>query len=602
MCAIAGCCGNNHRKRTRDALVAMRHRGPDETAIQTFSENEFSFGMNRLAIRDLHRGLYPFSYKGLYGMYNGELYNVQEILRRTGYTPKTSCDGEIILPAFFQYGVSCFDQFVGMFAVAIYDSKANTVVLARDKFGEKPLYYRAAQDEVFFGSELKIFAGNRVTPEAIRTYLSFGYQPLRTTIYEDVYKVLPGEVVTINFSNRKIEKQWYRKNVFVNNQERSDEHVDHKDNVVLSLDRALNTIVKEKIASDAPIGVFLSGGVDSALLAALVKRHAHRTVQTFSVAFDHPDFDESRSSQTTARYLKTRHTEIPVTEETVREVWEEVIAKLDEPFADPAIFPTYLLSREATKHVKVILSGEGADELFGGYPHYGNALHQKGSMKVPRWLAEIAMSMRPSMSLARLIGWPDMMYTSAQYNIYRYAGIRYRHHHLRLLRQAWSEPENNNQPFRAPFPLRRMLYDLRYYVGEQLCMKIDKMTMLHSIESRAPYLDERLKQFMELSADLVRLGYQNKYLLRGVARNYLPPEIANREKHGFSLPLEHWLRAGLRDMVERALVPHDRLREVLSTEIISTIVNGFISKKHNDALAVWNIVIADAWLKSHAAH
>ncbi|MEK7141609.1 MAG: asparagine synthase (glutamine-hydrolyzing) [Patescibacteria group bacterium] len=600
MCAIAGCYGNQHRKWTKDALALMRHRGPDETTIQTFPDKKFSVGTNRLAIRDLHRGLYPFSYKGLSLIYNGELYNVQEIVKSTGYRPKTHCDGEIILPAFFQYGASCLDQFVGMFAMAIYDSASNTLVLARDKFGEKPLYYSVTEDEVFFGSELKIFAGRSFSPEAIRTYLSFGYQPLRTTIYKNVYKVLPGEVVTIELSNRSVDRQLYGKKALVNNRRTPDDYVGRSDDAIRSLDKTLNTIVKEKVVSDAPLGVFLSGGVDSALLTALVKRHTRQPVQTFSVAFDHPRYDESFSSQVVARCLQTQHTEIVMTGGSIRGVWDEVVKNLDEPFADPAIFPTYLLSREAKKHVKVILSGEGADELFGGYPHYRNALHQEGRVRVPRWLAEIAMSIRPSTMLASLIGWPDMLYTSARHNIDLHAGVRFRRQHLRLLRQAWSELENNHQLSSAPPPLRLMQYDLRYYVAEQLCMKIDKMTMLHSIESRAPYLDERLMQFMGLSSDLLRSGYQNKYLLRSVAQNYLPAEITNREKHGFSLPLEHWLRGELRDIVEQAFVPHEYLQEALSKETTSTIINGFLSQQHNDALAVWNIVIADAWLKMHA--
>lgn len=601
MCGIVGYQGERHEELVRQGLALIGHRGPDETIVKTFPSAGFSFGMNRLAIRDLSRGLFPFVYQGNYLVYNGEIYNVKELLKLIRYVPRSSCDGEIILPLFSWYGVEVFDHLVGMFALAIYDSRSNRIILARDKFGEKPLYYQVANDRIRFGSELKIFArGSLISSQAIFRYLALGYQPFRSTIYDTVYKVQPGEAVTIDLATHKIERQFYsRSQVKIKPYVSGEIKPATIEAAVGDLDRLLKTIVQEKIAADVPVGVYLSGGVDSSLLAALVSRVTTRPVKTFSIKFDAPDYDESSAARGVAKHIGSDHTEINISDMNVRNLWEPIIRSMDEPFADPAIFPTYLLSREAKKHVTVIMSGEGADEFFGGYPHYRKYLLARSLPRFPVWWVRSLLRLIPSQKIARLIGSPEMLYTSAQYNTLWGAGFHLRNRYVALISETWKNLDQIRSIPTFPPPLNLFLYDLHYYVAEQLCMKIDKMTMLHSIESRAPYLDERLYLFMELSARLLKQNYQDKYLLRQVAKKYIPIKNANKEKHGFSLPLEYWLRKGLLRFVKRAMNPHDKIGEIIPKESVTRLIDGFLEHRHNDALAVWNIVILDSWLKEH---
>lgn len=594
MCGIVGYQGENHRHFTEHGLILTHHRGPDETVLKTFPRVGLSLGLNRLAIRDLHKGLYPFFYQGRYLIYNGEIYNTGDLQCIAHYVPKTRCDGELILPLFARHGVGAFDFLVGMFAIAIYDTNNNALILARDKFGEKPLYYKVTKDRVCFGSELRLFAlDGTISREAILRYLAFGYQPFQSTIYDGVSKVLPGEVVVIDLATHKVVRHRY-----ATDQIKSKPDVPLKD-LVRKLDQTLRTIVEEKIIADVPVGVYLSGGVDSSTLAALVVQSTRHRVKTFSIAFDFEEYDESSASRSVARYLKTDHTEIPVSAENIQAIWNPVIRALDEPFADPAIFPTYLLSQEAKKYVTVILSGEGADEFFGGYPRYRNHLPAARFPRFSAALAKILLTVIPSRKVVERIGVPELLYTSAQYHTLWHSGFVSRSWYVALLREAWHLLEQTDFFSSLFLPLKLFFYDLRYYVGEQLCMKIDKMTMLHSLESRAPYLDVRLFPFMVESARLLRRGHQNKYLLRQVAKHYVPYEIANREKHGFSLPLEHWLRSGLRDKVENAKSPHAAICSVLPPKTVQELIDGYLFGKHNDDLAVWSVVILDAWLKEH---
>ncbi len=604
MCGIVGCYGSDHRQKTIQSLKVIHHRGPDETVVKSFDDANVSIGVDRLAIQDLRKKIYPFFYRGRHLVYNGEIYNASGLARSIRYKPKTRCDGEIILPLFEKYGTAGFELLTGMFAVAIYDANNQSLILARDKFGEKPLYYQVTNDQILFGSELKIFTtGTSISSQAIFRYLALGYQPFRSTIYNMVYKVQPGEVVIIHFATKKTERRFYsqiQKKIqpFISGNTRDSE----VKQATHDLDRTLKIIVKEKIIADVPVGVYLSGGVDSSLLAALVSREMSRSVKTFSVKFDIAEYDESSAAKNVAKHLGSDHTEITVSDTDMRNMWESVIKNLDEPFADPAIFPTYALSLEAKKYVTVIMSGEGADEFFGGYPHYRKYLFAKHLSPFPLWWTKKLLQLLPSQKIAKFIGSPEAFYTSAQYNMFWNSGFSWRNQYISLIRETWSNLDQIKQASSYFTPLNLFLYDLHYYVGEQLCMKIDKMTMLHSVESRAPYLDERLYPFMVLSAKLLMQNYEDKYLLRQVARKYIPSINANKVKHGFSLPLEYWLRKGLLCFVKNALHPHELIQQIIPKERMAFIINGFLENRNNESLTVWNLVILDSWLKEHVRY
>lgn len=600
MCGIFGFSGKDHRKHTSSGLKKIAHRGPNETTIKSFKKSNFSFGLNRLAIRDLRKGLYPFWYKHYCLIYNGEIYNVKKLSDLADYECKTTCDVEPVLPLFDKFGIKAFSYLSGMFSIAIFDTKKLQLFLIRDKFGEKPLYYQVGNESVSFSSELKAFQSTKkISSNAVFRYLSLGYQPLQETIFDQIKKLLPGELVSINLKTKEVVKKFYFSKNRISDLKKNHDLTINKSKAVNDLDKLLNKIVREKVVADVPVGCFLSGGIDSSLLTALVAKQQPQRLHTYSIKFDRKSYDESLFAQTVSKLYKTKHTEVLVTASKVSSIWDEVIEKMDEPFADPAIFPTYLLAKEAKKNVTVIISGEGADEFFGGYPRFKKNIQLNLLSFVPDKIALTILKFLPSQKIAKLFNKPELFYTAAHYQTFmktkRSDYIKY----LKLLNQTWKKIKPIYDTSSIPSPLKLFLYDLRYYLGEQLCMKVDKMTMLHSIESRAPYLDDRLFPYMKISAQLLKRGYQDKHLLRKVAIRYLPNKIALRKKQGFSLPLEFWLKEDLQDKTLSLLKPHKLIANMLKPSFLTNFTIDFMNGVNNEALSIWNLVILNSWLNKH---
>ncbi len=595
MCGIVGGFGSRCQKRDiLTGLELLQHRGKDEQFFAQCASHAF-LGMNRLSIQDSQPGLYPFKYKQYSLLLNGELYNLAELtkhLLKKGIKCKTKCDAEVILPLFDLYGSEAFKMLDGMFAIAIYDEQRKAISLARDLFGEKPLYYTVVDDSLFFASETQALPAftHQIDESAIPEFLTFGFLNSSRTFYKQVMKVLPGEFVQI--SHGKVIKNQF--DVLSNY---LDTRLDQATTESTSneLEKRLQKITHKKIAGESPIGLFLSGGLDSSLLAALLQKETKNKLFTYSIGFEKANHDESREAKLVSEKLQTKHQHLLFSEKEIAPIWHQIHSRGDEPFTDPAILPTFLLAKAAKKDVKVVLTGEGADEIFGGYRRYQRyCFSQKTQNDAIADL--IAKKLPVPLNLFKLFASPQKSYTPVSYGLF---WNTHRKVYLDMIEKVWQETielEPNMKNLSIPQSLQ--LHDLRHYVSEQLCMKTDKILMQHDIESRAPYLDKTLLPYMQLAGrDMASSPTsENKQLLREVASRYLPDEIVHKPKHGFSLPIGDLLQHSLREDVEKLYKAHPLLTNYLNPKEITAVLDSFFQgnvRKKND---VWNLLTINTWL------
>ncbi len=594
MCGIFGTTDTIQKKLFRQGIELLHHRGPDETTI---SETDAALlGMQRLAIQDLHPHLYPFEFLNKKLIFNGEIYNSNEVRRkieRNGlHTFKTTCDAEVILPFIEAYGWKALAEIQGMFAIAIYDQQNNKIHLARDPFGEKPLYYALTDSkQLWFSSELKAFPKQvkEVSPESLTTYLSFGFIPDEKTVFKNVYKVLPGQVVTFDIQRRQIEKRMYFN---LMNSQKKWHLVGQKD-----LKETLLEIVKNKLVSDVPVGCFLSGGLDSSLLTAIAQQYTSQHLHTFSISFDGYREDESMYASRVAQYLKTDHHRLSYSSKDIMTQWDEVIYSLDEPLSDPAVFPTYFLAQQAKKEVSVVITGEGGDEIFGGYERYLKELACMSVRKLVPQVLKDASFLQSKYLYWKMFSEISQHYLPVNYVWEWYSSAQSRTTYKKKIEALWQHHFSKGAPS-ASDNSSLQLFDLANYVSEQLCMKIDKMCMAHSVESRAPFLDKKLLPWLYASAR--ELGSQNKTkpLLKEMALDFLPLEIIERKKQGFSLPLHKWLTDDLSDFVNGLKSPHPLLLELYDKKTFEFLLEKLSNGKRVE-LTVWNLLIVNSWLQSN---
>ncbi len=554
MCGICGAVSVDGAPAPQDAVRRMRaalaHRGPDDEG--EFAGGGAAFGFRRLSILDLERGHQPMSSDDgrLTIVFNGEIYNHPELRREleaAGAKFKTRADTETILRLYERQGPGAFKRLVGMFAVGVWDSAKQELTLARDPIGIKPLYYNFDGKRLLFSSELRsLLAGGVSTAldhAGALDYLSFGKVHAPRTILRDVLKLSPGHFLRLDASGLRLTRFWKVPDEGGRRPETLGQAED-------TLDRLLSESVRGAMLSDVPVGAFLSGGVDSSLVAAYMTRHAGgRKVQTFSVGFEGAasGVDESGFAREAAAHLGTEHHELMLPARVLDRL-EESVAFLDEPIADSAILPTFLLSQFARKTVKVALTGEGADELFAGYNRYKAAWLNERLRRLPGW------TRGPASALARRLGKGEV-----------FSRLPYDSAHQWARATAEAQPEDLQgllhpdfwQASRRGDPLDwlkdfdgmgrlrdALVFDLRTVLCDSLLMKVDKSTMRASLEARVPFLNVPVVEYaLGLPADFKIRHFKGKYLLRRVAARYLPSSIVWRRKHGFIVPWEAWVRA-----------------------------------------------------------
>ena len=631
---MCGICGVYYTDPTRSAdervLAAMcqtiAHRGPDDQGI--YADGPVGLGMRRLSIIDLAGGRQPIHNedRSIWIVYNGEMYNYPELTERltaAGHQFSTRSDTETVVHAYEQYGEECLSHFNGMFAFALWDGKARKLFLARDRVGIKPLYYTQTPDGLLFGSELKAILAHpnvprRVNPVALDEYLTFEYVPSPHTIFEGIYKLPPGHKLVFDGETPRVDPYW-------------DMPLRLSETAPLCQDDAaceaellgvLRGVVEMEMIADVPVGVLLSGGIDSSTVAALMCQVAPGSVQSFSITFDDPSFDESSHAKQVAEHLGTQHHERHLTPRHVFDLLPTVAEFMDEPLADSSLIPTTLLAQYVREHVKVALGGDGGDELFAGYstlqahrlmgyyerftpgflrrriaPPIANAL--------PTSFRNISLDFRIKRFVAgadrplaeRHLGWLGSFTAEEKHRLLQ-PDFR------RTEAQTYVVPHAHLGRCQARHVLNRLLYlDMKMYLEGDILPKVDRASMSASLEVRVPLLNHRLLEFAARLPHPYKLHYlTTKYLLRRAARDLLPPAILKRGKKGFNMPVARWLVRDLRDFAHDLLAPDKLKREgFFQPEEVQVILADHMARRRDARKHLWTLLMFELWLERWAS-
>ena len=597
MCGIYGMAGTS-ALRFPDVLErmgeALRHRGPDGSASLT--DVRARIGTERLRIIDLHeRADQPFASpdNAVWLEANGEIYNARDIRARyPDYPYRSHSDVETILPLYLEYGVDAIPKLDGMFGIAIWDGRTGTLILGRDRAGEKPLFYARVGGEVVFASELQCLLrypdlSRELDREALSDYLALGYVLEPRTPFLAIRRVPAGTFMRFSADGETTTRYWDPAGFTIQKRDARE--------AVAELQRLFETAVTKQVMSDVPVGVFISGGLDSSLLATLAsKAIGVDKVHTFSAQFAEASYDESGDAAVLAQRMRTRHVPVRTDDETLREALVNVTTRVAEPLADPAILPTFLLARTARNYVKVILSGEGADELFGGYPTYlGHKIAPKydampGFLRAG--LRKLAFAIPPSGKKVTLEFLLKRFVTDAEKPwIERHLSWFGTGAREGLPRLAVSDHD----------PLTgAMLLDYQTYLRDNLLVKVDRATMLSSVEARAPYLDRDVTAFaLSLPPELRVRGLTTKWILKKAAEKWIPRDVIYRRKRGLSVPIAGWINGGLRNEVDRLLEPR-RLRDqgIVDATRIAELLAAHRSGQANHAKPLWAVIMLQYWL------
>ncbi|MDP2430937.1 MAG: asparagine synthase (glutamine-hydrolyzing) [Pseudomonadota bacterium] len=625
MCGIVGIVGVLSAAAGRERVGRMNraivHRGPDDEGI--WAGDGIAFGMRRLSIIDLSGGHQPiWTDDGVGIVFNGEIYNYRKLrdeLTASGYCFRTHSDTEVILNLYHRDGLAAIARLEGMFAICLYDSRSNRIYLIRDRLGVKPLYYGSQGGNFFFGSEIKAILegmGERppVSREALFHYLTLRFVPSRQSIWEGIHKLPPGHILTLDLAGdtHRVESYWQVRF-------HSEAEDPARDYSAEFEELFLGAVEKRLLAADVPVGVLLSGGLDSSAVAAAAVELGHRDFHTFSIAFDEGgEFDETVYARQTARYVGANHHEIHIGRDEFMNYLPEFVRQTDEPLADLAGIPLYYVSRFAREHVKVVLSGEGADEVLAGYTldrvarilAWMKRLDAVTPRLVRRIAGEVLGARRGG---AMLRAWSHGDWRSCLAAQPYHATLHWTDAEKRKLMKTGSGEDSFGPtedlirhwyseavPGGHPMDALQQVY-CREWLVEDLLMKADKMSMAASLELRVPFLDHAL---VEWSAKLPLAwkvggdgGYQSKRILRQFALKRLPAEIVARPKRGFPVPAYRWLAGPLKDWAADFLGPRCRLSDYLDlahlTPVLRAAHQGDVAAAHK----VWLLIVAEQWLR-----
>jgi asparagine synthase (glutamine-hydrolysing) len=647
MCGIAGFwgpgIGSHEAKRVLgDMTRSIRHRGPDADGMWVDADRGIALGHRRLSILDLTaEGSQPMASRdGRYVLiFNGEIYNfadIRERLTAAGESFRGRSDTEVMLAAISRWGLeTAVREFAGMFAFALWDREKDTLHLVRDRLGEKPLYYGWMNGVLLFGSELKALRSHpawhgSIDRHALTLFLRYNCVPAPYSIYEGVLKVEPASIVTVMQGGAaRSSRYWLLEDVV----ERGLAHpmIGDEQNILDELERTLRRTIGEQMVADVPLGAFLSGGIDSSTVVALMQTQSNRPVRTFTIGFEETGYNEAIHAKAVARHLGTDHTELYVTPTEARAVIPRLPALYDEPFADSSQIPTCLIAELARRHVTVALSGDGGDELFGGYNRYfvGARLWRRLArvpVAVRKGAARGIRSLTPD-AWGRLIGAADRVIPTRLRvahpgdRIHKLAGVlacNSETEFYRSMASHWQNPSDvviggheSSSDVAGPITssnaktfVERMMYtDARTYLPDDVMVKVDRASMAVSLETRAPFLDHRVVElgwrvplFMKLR------GREGKWALRQILYRHVPRALLERPKMGFGVPIDSWLRGPLRDWAA-ALLDEERLRRerFFVPEAIAVKWREHLAGTRNWQYPLWDVLIFQQWLESQTA-
>ncbi|QDU80559.1 Asparagine synthetase [glutamine-hydrolyzing] 1 [Polystyrenella longa] len=607
----------------------LAHRGPDSSGF-FFGEpaspdgSHCWLGHRRLSIIDLETGQQPITNEAgnLQLVCNGEIYNYQSLrqdLLSRGHQFRTASDSEVILHLYEEHGPDCLQQLIGMFSVAIWDQSRSSIFLARDRLGQKPLFYANLSDRLLFASELKgllpFHNGPReLNPHAIDLYLRYQYVPHTTCIYQDVHQLPPAHYALIDDSEVQVQRYWsapYRQQVTAT--------PEFKRQTQEELRERLTDAVKIRLRSDVPLGSFLSGGLDSTLITGLMAQELDQPIKTFSIGFGTPEFDESSFAQLAAKSLGTEHHQRTVTPQ-IEALLPQLAWHYDQPFGDSSAIPTWYLSEETRGSVTVALTGDGGDEVFGGYDRYRAMLLATWADRFPSPLKKILSaklwqrmpgSIQYRSTARRLKRFLSEMNSSPVDQYFRWISI-FRDEQLAGLystefqHQLPSEDpsdfltDNMQDASDRDLVSQIMASDLQTYLPGDILTKVDLASMAHGLECRSPFLDHRV---VELAAQLPREWKLNrksgKKFLKETFCDLIPNEICERPKMGFGVPLDHWFRNELRTLAEDILLS-DRMenRGMFGKEGVERMLREHQANTHDHAARIWSLLMLELWQRT----
>lgn len=617
MCGILGFIFKDKQKWLNGAVnsaESIAHRGPD--ASGNYSGEHILLSHLRLSIIDLSdKANQPMhSHCGRYVMiYNGEVYNFMELLEelkehRPGFRAKTNSDTEIILEAFVTWNTDLPEKLNGMFAIAIWDKQLKTLYLFRDRMGIKPLYYYQRNGETAFASELKALVTHpeikknlTINYTAVNQFLNLGYIPAPNSIYSEIQKFPSGHYALIKNGEFKLLPYWQPEEKIS-----SDKRLTDPDIAIKELKKLIESSVKYRLISDVPYGTFLSGGIDSSLVTAVAQSLHSEAINTFSIGFWDKDYNESGYARKVAEYLDTNHYELMVTEEDALQWLPRLNDIYDEPYADSSAIPTLLLSSMAKKHVTMTLSGDGGDELFMGYGAYKWAERLKNPL--------ISFFGKP---ISQLLKYGPEKYRRASSLFDKLPGNQIKSHIFSQEQYLFNRKEikrilKNN--FLRDFELdenfsdelsylsaaeQQALFDLKYYLPDDLLVKVDRASMHFGLETRVPLLDFRIVEWaLNLHPSLKMKNGETKWILKKLLYQYVPQEFFDRPKRGFAIPLQKWLQKELKDFTMDYLNPDSiRKTSILEPSETEKLIRNFYKKdQHYLYNRVWQILVLQKWL------
>jgi len=624
MCGIAGWINLKQSDATDHTEAILHsmcerivHRGPNSEGI--WIDDTIALGMRRLSIIDLHTGDQPVysEDKSVVVMMNGELYNYREVradLEKRGHKFVTQTDTEIVPHLYQEYGDDFVDHINGMFAITLWDTLRKRLVIARDRYGEKPVYYGIFDDKLIYASEPKaLLAHPAITPEldldSLRQFLSFDYVPAPRSIYKGIVKLPAAHIMTVENGEVKTRRYWnltFSKNG----------HKPSIDKAATELRELLSDAVRMRLVADVPLGILLSGGVDSSAVAAFATQHATETVKTFSIGFTEDSFDETKYARQVAAHLQTDHYEEILSVAKAADLISDIGKWLDEPMSDGSLMPTYLLANFVRKHVTVALGGDGGDEIFAGYPMYLGHKVAGAYSSVPKFirsgLIEPFVNRMP-VSTKNL---------SFEYRAKRFVkSAKYetitRHHSwfgsFSIVEQRplltelvmyqthgdiYAGPRSLLDICDAKDEIERMQYlDINFYMAEDILTKVDRASMAVSLETRAPFLDPRVGQFAaSLPLDFKLRGSKGKYILKKSLEGLLPKTILHRSKKGFGIPIADWLKGRLNPLMHDMLSPQ-RLKDqgLFESDYVQKLIIEHETGVASHHKQLWTMLVFQLW-------
>jgi len=618
MCGIAGMVQTHPDGAVDHAAIhrmceAIVHRGPDDEGI--FVKAGVGLGMRRLSIIDLAGGRQPVFNEDqtVWIVFNGEIYNFPELraeLEKRGHRFYTHSDTEVIVHLYEDFGADCVNQLRGMFAFALYDERRGKLVMARDRLGKKPLHYALAGNRFLFGSEIKAILAvapelARVNQEALLQYMYFGYIPDPITAFLPIQKLPPGHLLELEGGKIRVRQYWDLPE-YSSHPPRSEEEC------LEEMEWRLAEAVRIRLISDVPLGALLSGGTDSSTVVALMARASSKPVKTFSIAFAHDDFNESHYARIVAERFGTEHHEL-VVEPNILETVDTLSRSLEEPFGDSSMLPTYYVSCMARKHVTVALSGDGGDEIFAGYDRYEINRRRGAFDRVPgwagRWYRQQVFPLLPKnmrgrrLSYSMSLPWRERYVDSISFLPLLERDFPLLSSEFREILRSGDNPANVMYRYfdQAPAtdPVDQMLYvDTKTYMVGDILTKVDRMSMATSLEVRVPILDHLFVEWATgLPAEWKLRGAQQKYILRKLAdRVGVPHEALYRPKQGFAMPLVHWIRHELKDLILSVLLePRTMQRGYFDPVGVKRLLDEHFRGHRDHSGGIWRLLMLELW-------